>query len=253
MKLIWQRAFIATALTAVALLSSGCEFWQYNIANGNSPPANHGQDDVLSRVASGKRPVAMALEEVCGHRFNQMQSALAPYGYRGVFDNIEPGSCGGNGYGNAIFYLGHRVAFPGHPNGILTLNYTTNNRPHPVRAMAVGVSAGGVRMLDWVTHLEAGDDSAASAQAFQLLNEVHYWQEVTGWMPVVGGDFNLTPNQFPMGDWCGQYRDATLCLPDTPTSSAGKIDYLFTSLRWSAAQTTSSPNSDHKRLTGWLP
>ena len=247
------RALVATAAAALALAFSGCEFWQYNIANGNpaGPPATRGQEDIKWVVAGGARPVAMTLQEVCGHRFQELRSFLQNYGYTGWFDDTNSTGCGGNGYGNAIFHLGSRVAFAGHPSGILKLHYTTNNRPHHVDAMAVGIGIGSYRTLVWVTHLEAADDSAASAQAWQLLQSVHYWRDVTGWTPVVGGDFNLTPNQFPMGQWCAQFRESFGCSSSVPTHAAGKIDYLF-SPRWRWGKTYISANSDHRRLAAGM-
>lgn len=245
------RALLGTAVAALALLLSGCEFWQYNIANGGTPPKTRGQEDIKSKISGGARPVAMTLEEVCGHRFNELLSFLRNYGYSGTFHNVNTAGCSGNGYGNAIFHLGSRVAFAGHPSGVLRLIYTTNNRPHRVGAMAVAIGAGSNRAIVWVTHLEAADDSAASAQAWELLQSVHYWRDVTGWLPVVGGDFNLTPNQFPMRDWCAQFREALSCSSSAPTHAAGKIDYLF-SPTWRWGRTYISANSDHRRLAAGI-
>ena len=245
------RALLATTVAALALLLSGCEFWQYNIANGNpaGPPASRGQEDIKRVVAGGARPAAMTLEEVCGQRYSELLSFLRPYGYSGRFHNLGPAGCGGGGYGNAIFHLGSKVPFPGHASGVLTFRYATNDRPHRVGAMAVAVGAGSSRALVWVTHLEAADDSAASAQAWELLQSVLYWRDVTGWGQVVGGDFNLTPSQFPMRDWCAHFREALSCTGST--HAAGKIDYLFSPF-WRWGKSYSSPNSDHRRLAAGM-
>jgi endonuclease/exonuclease/phosphatase family metal-dependent hydrolase len=248
------RALLLIAFVVLASTVSGCEFWQYNIANGNpaGPPQNHGQDEVISRIRNqGARPIAMSLNEVCGQSINQLQSALGGYGYQVVFNKLDPSGCGGPGYGDAIMHLGNRVGFPGHPNGILRSGFSTNDQPHHVGAMAVGIDVGGRRMLVWTTHLEAGSDSAASAQAFELLQSVHYWQEQTGWPAVVGGDFNLTPNQFPMNQWCSDYQDPMHCSTAYPTNwSAGKIDYMFSSFGWNGGYFLSQTYSDHYGVVG---
>lgn len=255
------RIVISIAIFGVACTVSGCQFWQYNIANGNpaGPPKNRGQDDVISYITTGAiqtgglHPVAASLNEVCGSSAYRIQAALGPYGYHVITNPLSPAGCGGSGYGDAIVHLGNRVAFPGHPDGILRYTFPTNDQPHHVGAMAVGIGLGGLRILFWTTHLEAGADAAASAQAFQLLQEVHYWQEQTGWPVVVGGDFNLTPNQFPIGTWCRDYYEPSQCNPTSGTASAGKIDYLFSSVPWQdSSLRIGSPNSDHLLLSSSL-
>jgi len=246
-----RRGLLAIAMAGLALALGGCEFWQYNIANGGTPPKTKGQEDIKSKVAGGARPVAMTLEEVCGHRFTELRSFLRPYGYKGSFHNLNPAGCGGNGYGNAIFHLGSKVPFPDHASGVISFRYATNDRPHRVGAMGVAVGNGSSRALVWVTHLEAADDAAASAQAWQLLQTVLYWRDVTGWGQVVGGDFNLTPGQWPMRDWCAHFREVFSCSSSATTHAAGKIDYLFSPF-WRWGRDYISPNSDHRRLAAGI-
>jgi endonuclease/exonuclease/phosphatase family metal-dependent hydrolase len=238
--------FIALAVAVAALALGGCNFVQYNIANGNSAPENHGQDDVIAMVRHGDRPVAFTLEEVCRHHVPELEQQLGPYGYHVAFHTLVPDGCGGGGYGDAIVYQGHLAGWPGDPLGVYTFKYTAQGR-HPSGAMAVGIGAGSQRVIVWVTHLEASDDAKAAQQAAQLLDAARFIQAASGWPTVVGGDFNLTPSQKPMTAWHNHFHEADQGL-NRPTSGSGKIDYLFSSIPWSRVAVYPSDASDHNIL-----
>ena len=246
---IAPRALVATAVAGLAMILSGCEFMQFNIANGNkSTPENFGQKDIGVMVRDGFRPVAMTLEEVCGHRFWELAAFLDDYGYSGQYDNIEPRSCGGNGYGNAIFHLGHRVGWPGDGDGKYVLRYR-KQAADPRHAMAVGIDVGGRRAIIWVTHLENGDKAAAGEQAGELLHAVEYVEAVSKRPAIVGGDFNLEPGDKPMPAWRNHFHEADGLLRATHEGGK-KVDYLFSSLPWARVGLYPSNASDHHRLIG---
>ena len=243
---------LAVVSATVAVAMSGCEFWQYNIANGGTPPKTKGQEDIKWMVASGARPVAMTLEEVCGHRFNEIAlRSCATTATAAASTTSAPAAAAETATATRSSTSAAGLHSPAIRQASLKLIYTTNNRPHRVGAMAVAIGAGSSRAIVWVTHLEASDDSAASNQAWELLQSVHYWRDVTGWLPVVGGDFNLTPNQFPMPTWCARFREAFSCSSSSPTHAAGKIDYLFSPV-WKWGRTYISANSDHRRLAAGI-
>jgi hypothetical protein len=245
-----SRLVVILVVCAFASISSGCEFTQFNIANGNAAPENHGQDDVIAWVRGGWHPVAITLNEVCGQSFDKIQAAIWQYGYTGEYDNISEGRCNGRGYGNAIFHLGRRVGWPGQPSGRYVLHYRTQAGDHR-HAMAIGISVGGRHVIVWVTHLENGNPSAAQDQAAQLLDHVRVIQKVSGWPVVVGGDFNMTANVPVMRIWRAIYSSAGG--PSRPTQDSGlKLDYLFSSVPWTRAAAYPTSTSDHFRLDGGI-
>ena len=246
------RQLLATVLVVlVGITASGCEVAQYNIANGNDDPGQtSGQNDIIWHVTSGWRPAVITLNEVCGHRFNQIRDAIARFGYSGVYDRIVPSGCGGNGYGSAIFHLGHRVGFAGEPDGLYVHHFARNLEPHHIHAMGVGIGAGSIRMIAWVTHLEASNNGVASAQAAELLDVVRYVGGATRWPLVVGGDFNLPPDNAQMRAWRSVYHEAD-GVRMRATHAAGKIDYLFSSIPWKGARLQAG-QSDHKILIGGM-
>jgi endonuclease/exonuclease/phosphatase family metal-dependent hydrolase len=243
------RLVLILAVCAFGSITSGCEFTQFNIANGHSAPENHGQDDVIAWVRGGWHPVAITLEEVCHQSFDKIQNAIWQYGYTGEYDNINEGRCGGAGYGNAIFHLGTRVGWRGQPSGRYVLHYKNQSGDHR-HAMAIGISVGGRHVIVWVTHLE-NDSSTAQKQAAQLLDNVRFIQAASGWPLVVGGDFNLTADVPVMRIWRAIYSSAGG--PTRPTHDSGrKYDYLFSSVGWTRAAAYPTSTSDHYRLDGGI-
>ena len=243
------HAVLLIALVSFASALSGCEFWQYNIANGNNGP-HTGQNDVVWNIAvKGARPAAMGLEEVCGGSSNVINDSIARYGYHGDFDG-GLGTCGGQRYGNAIFHLGRHIPISGHPDGIVTGRYSSQ-QSHTRGYLGIAIDASGNKYMMWVTHLESCCAGVAADQAWQLLQTVLFYRDVTHLPQIVAGDFNLRPDQWPMNAWCDNFPgtgEANQCRGKTHGDD--QIDYLFSSLPWNRGAAYFTGQSDHALVVG---
>ena len=252
-----RRYFPGTAAIRLAFIiitlgfSVGC--WtgavQYNIGNG-ADPARHGEQDIIELVRGGARPLAITLNEVCGSRYREMAAAIRGAGYKSYFDATNPSGCGGSngglGFGNAIFYLGEGIQAFKDPY----VNNDSSNR----RAVCVKARLDQFAYLVCATHLD--NSRLANAQALEFFHWVNRRRQETGNLPtIVGGDFNLTPDQPPMNLWYAHYEEVAGSPANAKsTHSNRKIDYLFYSpgfIRQRDA-VVQGGKSDHKVLIGFF-
>jgi endonuclease/exonuclease/phosphatase family metal-dependent hydrolase len=223
--------------------------------------------------AGGSYPRAIALQEVCGHRFTTLlgQLTVSPYNYQGYFEASNPAGCGGNGHGNAVFWRGgcdgdcrSKLSYQPIPNTVPSYDHDD----HRLAVCGQTNSAAYKYFVACSTHLFHDSDSWAAKQLYEFGNLVWFYSDVIGVNTYAMGDFNFNPNQnftaadahdvdwmlnrFDEMDGCGGGCTATHV-------NQGKIDYIFLTKgaghchRAHPGFVSANPSpSDHQRLRGYF-
>lgn len=264
---IYSRSRVIAFLISISLiiaLTSGCGVVQYNMC-GNVCDSK-GENDVINFIKGGGRPLAITLNEVCKSQYDKMLDALDDYGYRGSFNITKPLGCQPNSifllrndFGNAIFYLGEHIEN-------YYLRYRAQNSDKEIRkAMCIKAKLGDSIYLVCVTHLE-NNEGYAEKQADELLQWIKELRSGMGFPPtIVGGDFNLTPDNEVMKKWYATFSEvdgsrhqwthkSEYCVVYC-FSKTKKIDYIFyrgLTRKGEAIVEDGAGGSDHRGLFGHI-
>jgi endonuclease/exonuclease/phosphatase family metal-dependent hydrolase len=190
----------------------------------------HGAPDPANVVryivgASNPSPWSVSLTEVCinTNQYTAMANQLDDWGYHADFYVAKTGvsNCGGTNYGNVVFALGPRLAVDRYK--------FLSQEPGATELRGVVCSTAAGFLGDWEacsTHL-VNNASYARIQEDQLYSHV-----TSSMLTIVGGDFNLTPDEsVSFSDWRNAYDEIDEVAPFKPTFEESdpdkKIDYIW--------------------------
>ncbi len=267
--------FLAALITAVAMLplfvapagaataaSRAAEFnlagWKQN--RGDLAPAR----TVTSRVKNANpRPLVVSLSEVCSSnssvapgQWEHVVSKLAPLGYAMSYAPSVT-----NRIGSRCDRFGNGLAVLGRLESSATLTYTAQEQTSSLTELrnlvcAVATTSIG-KVVGCSTHLvprlATARTQAAEARAFVE-------ERFSALARVVGGDFNLKPDDIGLDTWYERYReaDASQRGPQAQATldSGAKVDYVFADQLHAAPATSAAvtpvDSSDHHWYDGSL-
>lgn len=227
-----------------------------NIANGclGCPEEERkGQEAIREILEAGQRPLAITLNEVCHHRFEEIEDIAAPRGYSARFFPTEACACGNDdcsdpdhlGYGNAVFVRGS-IFYETRSTDLVC----PGQAPDDFRGVACVNFDASVAGTGWalacVTHLST-DPDVANCQAEEALSFVQgVWVEAEHPWTAVGADLNLEPDEPGVAAWKASPIFRMASTDDLPTHGSGRtIDYVFSSVDAETGPVVSTDHSDH--------